>query len=170
VRVETDFAEQHAKFYAAVREGASLTSIELYCDRMTDAARRAITDLLQVQGLTVVAFIGLGPWFLGVFGISELHLPLFYVDTLGVGLQVLLLTATSILFYLDRRREVAVLTCLLFVVNLVGTWLSQKLGPAYYGFGFGLAMTVTSVAAVVMLNRILRDLVRDTFMLQPATA
>lgn len=170
VRVETDFAEEHARYYAAVRDGASLGTIESHCDRMTDAARRALTDLLQVQGLTVLGFIGLGPWFLGVFGISELHLPLFYVDTLGVGLQVILLTATSLLFYLDRRREVAVLTCLLFVANLGATWVSQRLGPAFYGFGFGLAMTVTSVSAVLVLNRALRDLVRDTFMLQPVTS
>jgi uncharacterized membrane protein len=37
----------------------------------------------------------------------------------------------------------------------------------FYGYGFGLAMTVTSMAAILMLDRILRHLVRDTFMLQP---
>jgi uncharacterized membrane protein len=167
VRVETDFAARHAAFYAAVRDGAPLLVIEGLCERMTDAARRAISDLVQVQGLTVLACIGLGPWLLGLFGISELHLPLFYVDTLGVGMQVMLLTATSVLFYLDRRREVAIVTGLLFVINWVATWVSRELGPMFYGYGFGLAMTVTSIAAIVMLDRILRHLVRDTFMLQP---
>lgn len=167
VRVETDFAARHAAYYAAVRDGAPLLTIESLCERMTDAARRAITDLLQVQGLTVLACIGLGPWLLGLFGISELHLPLFYVDTLGVGMQVMLLTATSVLFYLDRRREVVIITGLLFTINWVATWVSRELGPMFYGYGFGLAMTVTSMAAILMLDRILRHLVRDTFMLQP---
>ncbi|HTV20387.1 MAG TPA: exopolysaccharide Pel transporter PelG, partial [Polyangiaceae bacterium] len=170
VRVETDFAARHAAYYAAVRDGAPLLEIEERCDRMTDAARRAITDLLAVQGLTALAFIGLGPWLLSSFGISELHLPLFYVDTLGVGMQVLLLTATSILFYLDRRREVAFVTGLLFVINWVATWVSRELGPMFYGYGFGLAMTVTSMTAIAILDRILRHLVRDTFMLQPVMA
>jgi len=167
VRVETDFAACHAEFYAAIRDGASLRRIEALCARMTDAARRAITDLLQVQGLAVLAFIALGPWLLGVFGISELHLPLFYVDTLGVGMQVMLLTASSILFYLDRRREVATVVALLFSVNAVATWVSRELGPMFYGYGFGISMTVTSITAILLLDRIMRHLVRDTFMLQP---
>jgi uncharacterized membrane protein len=167
VRVETDFAASHAAYYAAVREGAPLAAIEERCERMTEAARRALSDLLSVQGLTVLASIGLGPWLLELFGISELHLPLFYVDTLGVGMQVLLLTATSILFYLDRRREVAIVTALLFGINAVATWVSRELGPMFYGYGFGLAMMVTSCTAILILDRILRHLVRDTFMLQP---
>jgi polysaccharide biosynthesis protein PelG len=167
VRVETDFAGRHAAYYAAVRDGAPLLEIEERCDQMTEAARRAITDLLQVQGLTVVACIGLGPWLLGLFGISALHLPLFNVDTIGVGMQVMLLTATSILFYLDRRREVVLITALLFSINWVATWVSRELGPMFYGYGFGLAMTVTSLTAILILDRILRHLVRDTFMLQP---
>jgi uncharacterized membrane protein len=167
VRVETDFAARHAAFYAAVRDGAPLLMIEELCDRLTVAARRAVTDLLQIQGLTVLAFIGLGPWLLGMFGISGLHLPLFYVDTLGVGMQVMLLTATSILFYLDRRRDVLILTALLFGINWVATWVSRELGPMFYGYGFGVAMTVTSMTAILILDRVLRHLVRDTFMLQP---
>jgi uncharacterized membrane protein len=167
IRVEADFARVHAEFYAAIRDGAPLSRIEALCARMTHAARRAVTDLLQVQGLAVLAFIALGPWLLGVFGISELHLPLFYVDTLGVGMQVMLLTASSILFYLDRRREVAAIVGLLFIVNGVATWVSRELGPMFYGYGFGLSMTVTSITAISVLGRILRHLVRDTFMLQP---
>lgn len=170
VRVETDFAEQHAKFYAAVRDGATLRRLEQLSLGMTDAARRSITDLLLVQGLTVLACFGLGPFMLRLFGLSLLHLPLFYVDAVGVALQVLLLTATSILFYLDRRREVAALTCLLFATNVIGTWISRELGPEYYGYGFALAMAVTSIAALLLLERLLRDLVRDTFMLQPVTS
>lgn len=167
VRVETDFAARHAAYYAAVRDGAPLLQIEELCDRMAGAARRAFTDLLQVQGLTVLICLGLGPWLLALFGISELHLPLFYVDTLGVGMQVMLLTATSILFYLDRRREVATITLMLLCINGVATWVSRELGPMFYGYGFGLAMTVTSLTAILILDRILRHLVRDTFMLQP---
>ncbi len=170
VRVETDFAERHAKFYAAVRDGASLRRLEQLSLAMTDAARRSITDLLIVQGLTVLACFGVGPFLLRMFGLSPLHLPLFYVDAIGVALQVLLLTATSILFYLDRRREVAALTCILFATNVIGTWITRDLGPEYYGYGFALAMAATSIAALIVLERLLRDLVRDTFMLQPVTS
>ena len=167
VRVEADFAERHAAFYAAVRDGAPLLEVEALGERMTAAARRALSDLLMVQGLTVIACLGLGPTLLAAFGISRLHLPLFYVDTLGVAMQVLLLTATSVLFYLDRRREVAFITAGLLAVNWVATWVSRALGPMFYGYGFGLSMTLASIAAILILDRILRHLVRDTFMLSP---
>jgi uncharacterized membrane protein len=145
VRVETDFAESHAAFYGAVRHGASLRRIEQLCNEMTDAARRAVLGIMKVQSASFVVAVCLGPWLLELFGISVLHLPLFYIDAAGVALQVLLLSVTSMFFYLDRRRAVSGLVVLLVVSNAALTWLSQLLGPEYYGYGFALATAVTSL-------------------------
>jgi polysaccharide biosynthesis protein PelG len=169
VRVETDFAERHAEFYAAVRGGAPLRRIQQRCNDMTDAARRGVIGILKVQGATLVVSFLLGPWLLQLFGISALHLPLFYIDAAGVALQVLLLAVTSMFFYLDRRRAVSVLVLLLVTSNAGLTWLSQQLGPEYYGYGFALAMAITALAGLWMLSRTFSTLVRDTFMLQPGT-
>jgi uncharacterized membrane protein len=170
VRVETDFAEQHAKFYGAIRDGASLSRIEPLRDLMTDAARRAVVDILEVQGLTLLGCFWFGPRLLDLFGISRLHLPLFYVDAVGVALQVLLLSITSVFFYLDCRRTVLWLTLLLLSSNLLSSWLSQQMGPTFYGYGFAVAMAVTSITGLCVLSSKLRHLVRDTFMLQPLGA
>jgi polysaccharide biosynthesis protein PelG len=167
VRVETDFAERHAEFYAAVRGGAPLRRIEQRCNELTDAARRGVVGILKVQAVTLVASFLLGPWLLQLFGISALHLPLFYIDAAGVALQVLLLAVTSMFFYLDRRRAVTGLVILLVTTNASLTWLSQQLGPEYYGYGFALAMAITGLAGLWMLSRTFSTLVRDTFMLQP---
>jgi uncharacterized membrane protein len=170
VRVETDFAECHSAFYAAVRNGAPLRRIEALRDAMTDAARRAVIDIVRAQGITLVFCALAGPWLLRLSGISELHLPLFYIDAAGVALQVILLAVTSMFFYLDRRRAVSVLTALLLCSNAGFTWLTQWLGPEYYGFGFALAMGVTGIAGMVSLSRTFENLVRDTFMLQAVQA
>jgi polysaccharide biosynthesis protein PelG len=170
VRVETDFAEQHQKFYQAIRDGAALRRLEALREAMTDAARRAVADIVKVQGLTLLACFWFGRRMLELCGISPLHLPLFYVDAVGVGLQVVLLSVTSIFFYLDCRRTVVALTCLLLGLNFLLSWWSQQLGPAYYGFGFATAMALTSVIGLSILGRTFRHLVRDTFMLQPVGA
>jgi uncharacterized membrane protein len=166
VRVETDFAETHAAFYGAVRHGASLRRIQQLCNEMTDSARRAVIGIMKVQGASFVIAVCMGPWLLQLFGISVLHLPLFYIDAAGVALQVLLLAVTSMFFYLDRRRAVSMLVVLLVISNAGLTWVSQQLGPAYYGYGFALAMAITSVVGLWLLSRVFSTLVRDTFMLQ----
>jgi len=167
VRVETDFAEAHREFYAAVRNGAPLRRLEALCNNMTDAARRAVVDIVKVQGITLILCTALGPRLLGLAGISELHLPLFYIDAAGVALQVILLAVTSMFFYLDRRRAVSVLTALLLISNAGFTWLSVRMGPELYGYGFALAMAITSLLGLVLLSRTFTTLVRDTFMRQP---
>ena len=170
VRVETDFAEAHREFYAAVRDGAPLLRLEALCGNMTDAARRAVVDIVKIQGITLIMCAALGPWLLSLAGISELHLPLFYIDAAGVALQVILLAVTSMFFYLDRRRAVSVLTGLLLLSNAGFTWLSMRLGPDLYGYGFAMAMAVTSLLGLVLLSRTFSTLVRDTCMRQPVVA
>lgn len=170
VRVETDFAERHRAFYAAVRGGAPLLKIEALRDDMTDAARAAVIDIVKVQGLTLLLCSTFGPWLLTLCGISALHLPLFCIDATGVALQVILLAVTSMFFYLDRRRAVSVLAALLLLSNASLTAASQWLGPEYYGYGFALAMAITSLAGLIALRRAFAQLVRDTFMRQPVTS
>ncbi|HET8935625.1 MAG TPA: exopolysaccharide Pel transporter PelG [Polyangiales bacterium] len=170
VRVETDFAEAHHAFYAAVRNGAPLLRLEKLCGEMTDAARRAVIDIVKVQGITLAVCATLGPWMLSVAGISELHLPLFYIDAAGVALQVITLAVTSMFFYLDRRRAVSWLTFMLFVTNALLTWVTQRMGPEFYGYGFAIAMALTSLAGLVALSRTFQHLVRDTFMRQPVVS
>lgn len=166
VRVETDFAQTHASFYDAVRRGASLRKIQQLCNGMTDSARRAVLGSMTVQAASFVLAVCIGPWLLELFGISVLHLPLFYIDVAGVALQVLLLAVTSMFFYLDRRRAVSGLVVLLVVSNTILTWVSQQLGPEYYGYGFAAAMGITSLLGLWMLRKVFSSLVRDTFMSQ----
>jgi uncharacterized membrane protein len=169
LRVETDFAEHHAAFYSGVRDGATLQRLEMLNAALTGAARRAIVDIVRVQVITLILCSAAGSLLLRAFGISELHLPLFYIDATGVSLQVVLLAVTSMFFYLDKRREVLVLTLVLLTCNATFTWLSAQLGPLFYGYGFALATGVASLYGILKLDRTFAHLVRDTFMLQPVS-
>jgi uncharacterized membrane protein len=71
-----------------------------------------------------------------------------------------------VLFYLDQRRAVVGLTLLLLVSNVLFTAISLRLGAPWFGYGFALAMLVSVLAGVWVLNRKLERLEYQTFMLQ----
>ena len=170
LRIETDFAEAYEGFFAAVRGNASLQEIELLGNSMVIAVREGLFQIVRVQGATVIALYLLGPTIIGWLGISEQYVHLYYIDLIGVAAQVLMLAVLNVLFYLDKLRDALILTATLFFSNTLFTWLSLQLGPEYYGYGFGLSMTLTAFAGVVMLSRELDNIEFRTFMRARHTA
>jgi polysaccharide biosynthesis protein PelG len=166
LRIETDYAERHTAFFRAIEDGAPLARLERLRDELVESARGALLTIFKVQGITFVSCLLLGETLLTWFGISRLHLPLFFVDVAAVSMQVLVLSTISIFFYLDRRSTVLWLVTLLCATNLIGTVASLFAGSAFYGYGFAVAASLTTVAAVITLNRTYRHLLRDTFMMQ----
>lgn len=166
VRMETDFAEAYSAFYDGVRGGAPLARIHELRDDMTMAARQGILEILKVQGLALVVLFIFAADVLALAGISDLFLPLLYVDAAAVGIQVLLLGLLNVFFYLDKRGT-ALLLCALFAgLNAAATLITQQLGYVFYGYGFALAVLVTTLVGMGQLHRTFDGLVRNTFMLQ----
>jgi len=166
VRMETDFVEYYDAFYDAVRGGASLQHIEDMRNTMVRTIRLGLYEIVKVQAIASLLLFAAGKWVLQMLGISELYLPLLYVDVIGASLQVVLLGVLNIYFYLDRRREVLLLTALFLVLNLGLTRLTLALGPAWYGYGFALALLVVVALSLYLLDRKLGRLEYETFMLQ----
>ena len=166
VRIETDFVEYYVKFYNAVREGATLDFIERMRNHMVYHVRRGLFDIAKIQAIAVLVTFALGRVLLEWLGISTLYLPLLYVAVVGAALQVVLLGILNVLFYLDQRQAVVWLTGTLVLSNIVFTALSLRLGAAWFGYGFALAMLVTVVLGIWILNRKLEALEYQTFMLQ----
>ncbi len=166
VRIETDFVEYYVKFYDAVREGATLDHIERMRNHMVYYVQRGLFDIAKIQSIAVLVTFALGGALLDWIGISRLYLPLLYVDVVGAALQVVLLGVLNVLFYLDQRRLVLRLTVLLPVANVILTALSLKLGAAWFGYGFTVAMLITVLVGVRVLSQKLDSLEYQTFMLQ----
>lgn len=166
VRMETDFAELYEAFYSQVREGATLANLERTRGNMVYTVRQGIYEIFKVQGGTILIVYLFGEQLLQLIGMSPLYLNLFYIDSTAVGAQVLFLAILNVLFYLDLR-VIALRLCLLFAVLNCGlTMLTQALGPAFYGYGFAVAIVATSLIGMAILSRKLDNLVSDTFMLQ----
>ena len=166
VRIETDFVEYYIKFYDAVREGATLEYIERMRNHMVYYVQRGLFDIAKIQAITVLVIFLVGEQVLEWLGISTLYLPLLFIDVVGAGLQVVLLGILNVLFYLDQRKSVVWLTGTLLVANVVFTAISLQLGPAWFGYGFALAMLVCVLAGTWLLSRKLESLEYDTFMMR----
>jgi uncharacterized membrane protein len=166
VRIETDFVEYYVKFYDAVRDGATLDHIERMRNHMVYYVQRGLFDIAKIQSIAVLVTLALGESLLNALGISTLYLPLLYIDVVGAALQVVLLGILNVLFYLDQRRSVVVLTIMLPVTNMLFTAVSLAMGAQWFGYGFAMAMLVTVLTGLWLLNRKLEVLEYETFMLQ----
>lgn len=166
VRIETDFVEYYNKFYDSVRDGAPLSTIEHTRNNLAHTARQALFDIAKVQAVTVLFILALGEQLLQWLGISPLYLPLLSVDVVATSLQVVLLGILNILFYLDKRRMVVMLTALFLVSNILFTWISIQLSVAFFGYGFALSLLLAVLVGLWWLQQRLEALEYETFMLQ----
>ncbi len=133
---------------------------------MIDAVKRTIQEVLFVQGMfNILLFLGAKKLF-EIFMLPKLYLPLFYVDVIGVQLQLGFMSILAYLYYLDRQKEALLYTSLFVILNALLTWASIKLGPYFYGYGFSVALLILFVASINTLNIILKELDYQTFMLQ----
>ncbi len=164
LRIETDFAEAYEGFFDAVRGNATLQEIEMLGNSMVSAVREGLFQIVRVQGATILVLYLLGPTIIDWLGISDQYVHLYYIDLVGVGAQVLMLAVLNVLFYLDKLRDALLLTASLLVSNTVLTWITLQLGPQYYGYGFGLSMTVTAFIGIILLSREMDNIEYKTFM------
>ena len=165
VRIETDFAEAYERLYNAIRGGETLGHIYYLKDQMLLTIRQGLFEILKVQGITVVLLFLWAADILAWLGISHHYLPLFYVNLVGVSIQVLLMALLNVFFYLDKRRIVLQLTVLFLLLNALLTMLSQALGPSFFGYGFAVSLLITALTGLLQLSRSLDTLEYETFML-----
>ena len=164
LRIETDFAEAYEGFFRAVRGKASLHEIEKLGNEMVIAVREGIFQIMRVQGVTVLILFLLGPTIIRWLEISPTYVHLYYIDLVGVAAQVLMLTVLNVLFYLDRLKDALLLTMTLLISNSLFSYISIEMGPDYYGYGFGISMTLTAFIGIIRLSSVMEDIEFQTFM------
>lgn len=166
VKMETDFVEYYDRYYDAVRSGGSLEYIEDMRNEMVYTVRQGIYQIINIQAITALAVFVAGGAILNWLGISELYLPLLFVNLIAAGLQVVFLGVINVFFYLDKRWVVLGLTGLFVLLNGIFTAVTLWLGPKFYGYGFAVALALVVMLGFWLLDRKLDSLEYDTFMLQ----
>ena len=166
LRMETDFVEQYQRFYDGVRGGASLAEIEAARDEMVYAIRHGIFEICKIQGIATLVTLVFGPTWLRWLGISEWHTSLLYIAVVAAGIQVVFLGLINVLFYLDLRIIVLVLSGVFVVMNISLSALTLYLGSPYFGYGFAVSLLAVVLIGMYWLDRRLARLEYATFMLQ----
>ena len=165
-RLEADFAYSYARFYHAINKHGTLEQIRKYKQSMIDGVKRSIQEVLFIQGMfNILLFLSSQKLF-EIFMLPKLYLPLFYIDVIGVQLQLGFMAILAYLYYLDREKEALIYTALFVLLNALLTWITVQLGPYFYGYGFSVALLILFVASINTLNNILQELDYQTFMLQ----
>ena len=133
---------------------------------MVYTIRQGIYEIIKIQSIAVLITFVAAPALLNLLGVSQLYQGLLYIDVVAAGTQVVLLGLLNVFFYLDKRR-IVLLLCLVFAaLNILLTWLSLQLGPAWYGYGFAVSLLITVMLGMILLDRKLERLEYETFMLQ----
>ena len=165
-RLEVDFAKAYDNFYRAINKHGTLRQIKRHKQTMIDAVKRSIQEILFVQGMfNILLFLSAEKLF-ELLVLPKLYLPLFYIDVIGVQLQLGFMSILAYLYYLDRQKEALLYTLAFVVLNALLTWISIQMGPYFYGYGYSVTLLILFVASIRTLNKILQELDYETFMLQ----
>jgi uncharacterized membrane protein len=165
-RLEVDFASSYESFYRAINNHGTLREIKRHKQGMIDAVKITIREILFVQGMFNIFLFLSAEQLFELLMLPKLYLPLFYVDVIGVQLQLGFMSILAFLYYLDRQKEAFFYTLAFVLLNALLTWISIELGPYFYGYGFSVTLLILFVASIQTLNAILQELDYQTFMLQ----
>jgi uncharacterized membrane protein len=166
LRLEADFAEFYEKYFKGVVEGATLDLLLKYKRSMIDVVRISIKEAIVLQGIFNIILYITAPYLFAFLNLPLASIPLFYIDMIATQLQLLVMNTLAFLFYLDRRRETAIVTLVMLIFNIILPILTIKLGPYSYGYGTAIAMLFSSALGLVYLNKVMMRLEYETFMLQ----
>jgi len=166
LRVETDFVHHYQNYYSAVNEGATLGVIESEREKMTQSIRGAYLEIIKVQGVTVLLFFVMAEDIIKWLDLSPLYVHLYYIDLLATAVQVLFLATLNIFFYFNFLKEAFWMSFGLFALNSLLSLVTIVLGPAFYGYGFAIAIFVTTLFGMYILSNKIERLEYFTFMLQ----
>lgn len=166
IRIETDVAEKCENFYRTITQGGTLDQVGAARKELAQAVWAGLLSMLKVQGATTLVLLMMGNELMDWFGIAPGYRALLNIDLLAVVALLVLLAALNVLFYLDQRQAALWLCLLFFVSNTALSALSLHLGPAFFGYGFALAMLLTASVGLLILWRKLDQLEYETFMLQ----
>lgn len=166
IRLEADFAELYDKYFKGVVNGATLYKLLNYKNSMIDLIRISTKEAIIIQGIFNIIFYLTAPKIINLLNLPLLIVPLFYIDMVAIQLQLIVMITLAFLFYMNKRKEAAIVTFIMATLNIILPIISINLGPYFYGYGSAIAMLIASIAGLLFLNKSMIRMEYETFMLQ----
>jgi uncharacterized membrane protein len=167
LKLETAFARRTELFVQHVLRKGTLSQVSQYKNEMIVAFQDGFSALIKLQGLCTIMLILSANRILPLLGLGAVQTGIYQICLLGAFVLVLFLSLLTTLFYLDKRFDALMCTCLFAGVNALVTAVAIQAGERWYGFGFLAAGVVGTAFAAMLVNRRLQNLDYDTFTSQP---
>ncbi len=166
LRIETDFVDKYKSYYSEVNGNGNLSEINHKRSEMIKSIYNAYLEIIKLQGVTLLFFILLAKKIFAWLDLSPLYLNIYYLDLFSTAILVLYLATLNLFFYFNLLKQAFWLTLGLFVLNVVFSVSSIFLGASFYGYGFALALVITTLVGMYTLSGKIDRLEYLTFMLQ----
>ena len=164
-RLEADFVEKYEYYFRLVRENGRLSEIEDAKDDMIETLRLMLREIIIIQGIFDILIYYFSPAIFDFLNMPKLYLSLFYIDLVSAQIHLGLMAVLSVLHYLDKRLEAMWISFIFFILNFILSYLTIHLGPQYFGYGFGISVFISFIISLHILNRSIKELEYETFML-----
>jgi len=165
LKIEAKFALNFPNYMQFVFKRKTLAEINAVRDELVAAGRESVFSLLNTQFVMVVVMLLLASFMFSMLHILPIYLNLFFILLVASGLNVILWGLFNILYYLTQYKNTLYLSLIFLISNIVFTLISLKLGPYYYGLGYGLSSLLSIACGLVFINKDFKNLEYYTFMM-----
>jgi polysaccharide biosynthesis protein PelG len=169
VNLETRFFEAYQKFYRDIQGHAVLERIHENHQTIVETLKESARNVTVLQACVAFLAVLTAPQLFQWAGVSMFQIGMFRIGVLGAFCHVLLLFLTIVLSYFDLRRKMLYVSCVFLVTNAVFTYITAKMGFAYYGYGYFLSCLVTLLYAYALTAREVLRLPYLSFVLSNAS-
>ncbi len=169
IKIETRFYLHYRNYYAKIMDKRSLSSILEEKRMMVAMLMESIREVFIIQGAVTVLCIAFAPELVRAANLIPLQIPLFRICLIGAFLQVSLSMGIIVLFYFDLRKKVLAVSLLFLASNWIFSYVSTRLGFAFYGYGYCYSCLLSLLFAYKLISDSIHDLEFITFAKQPLT-
>ncbi|NOU06805.1 MAG: exopolysaccharide Pel transporter PelG, partial [Hyphomicrobiaceae bacterium] len=162
--LETGFFDRYQQYFATIGNHGTL-------DQIDGARQRLATYTLESLTLITVTLAGIAaililtaPIVIDALGLQFRQIAILRYGALGAVFHFVLIAASAVLLFFDRRRRYMLLQGLFLVLNGGLAALSIQLGEDYYGTGYFLACLISAAVAYRMADDTLERLNFLTFL------
>jgi len=169
LRLETAFYRRCMAFNAAIMGRSGLSTLEKIRSEIQDSLSLSLERIVALQGsFTLVAML-LGPQVVTWLSLPPESLPMYRVLVVAAFLGLLFQGALLVLIYLVQYRKALIAASVFLVFQTGLTWITLRLGPSTFGYGYLGACLAALGVAVPMVATSVRRLEYYAFAQQPVT-
>lgn len=156
--VETNFFEHYRTFYKDILSGVPFSRIQGNHLAIIDSIRENGRNMAIMQGCVCFFVIAFAHKIFSFLHLAMGHVAMFHFAVIGSYFHVLALFQLIVLAYFECRRVAMWIQFVFAVTNVLFTYITMKMGFAYYGYGYFLSSLLMFILSTWGLYHYTRQL------------